>query len=373
MRRLVLFLLAAVCLLAFKAAFSAPAEAWKVGFAKAKITPPAPMYLAGYGNRSAPAQGTLHDLWVKVVALEAADGHRAVVITTDVCGFSQKTYETICAELAKQCGLGRSQVMLTYSHTHTGPALDECLQDYCAWNDSERERIRCYTRWLENTIVQQAAAALARTQPSTLWVGQGTADFAVNRRNNKEADVPALRAGGQALKGPVDHSVPVLVIKSLEGRLQGVLFGYACHTTTLGFLQWSGDYAGFAMLNLERRHPGAQAMFFQGCGADQNPIPRHTVELCQQYGDKLAGAVDQTLAGRMQPVKPILRTAFEFVRLDFEKTMTAEDLRRYAAQGGLYGRWAERMLKRLEAGEVFPSSYPYAIAVWRFGLSLIHI
>lgn len=348
-------------------AMSAEPATWKVGLARAKITPEPPMYLAGYGNRSAPAEGTLHDIWIKVLALEAADGHRAVVITSDVCGFSKKSYETLCAGLEKRCALKRSDVMLTYSHTHTGPALDECLQDYCDWNEAERERIRQYTRWLEQTIIEKVAAAFGQMHPATLWLAQGAADFAVNRRNNAEAEVPAIRARGEALKGPVDHSVPVLAIKSPDGRLENVLFGYACHTTTLGILQWSGDYAGFAMIKLERSHPGLQAMFFQACGADQNPIPRRTVELCQRYGDKLAAAVEQALAGPMKPVAPTLNTASTLVDLAFERTMTAEDLRAYVAKGGLYGRWAKRMLERLEAGEVFPKSYPYTVQVWRLG------
>jgi len=54
-------------------------------------------------------------------------GHRAVVVTADVCGFSKLSYEAIFAEIQKRCGLERSQFMLTCSHTHTGPALRECL------------------------------------------------------------------------------------------------------------------------------------------------------------------------------------------------------------------------------------------------------
>jgi hypothetical protein len=342
-------------------------SAWKIGLAKAKITPDSPMYLAGYGSRNQAAEGTLHDIWVKALALEDAKGNRSVVITSDVCGVSRKTYETVCEELKKRCGLERSQVLLTYSHTHTGPALDECLQDYCDWDENAWARIRDYTRWFEKTMVDTAASALAQMTPATLWLGEGKTDFAVNRRNNVEAEVPAIRERGEALKGPVDHSVPVLVAKNPDGRLLAVLFGYACHTTTLSTLEWSGDYAGFAMLGLEKKHPEAQAMFFQGCGADQNPLPRRTVALCQKYGDMLADAVESTLDKPLTPVSPSLRTAFLFVDLPFERTMTAEDFREYAKKDGTYARWAQRMLKRLEAGETFPTSYPYAVQVWKLG------
>jgi hypothetical protein len=342
-------------------------KTWKVGAARAKITPEPPMYLAGYGGREKAAEVAIHDIWVKVLALEDADGHRAVVITSDVCGVSKRTYETVCAELKKRCALERSDILLNYSHTHTGPALDECLQDYCGWDDAARTRIRQYTRWLEKTIVEQAVSALAQMAPATLWMGEGRTDFAVNRRNNKEVEVPAIRERGEPLRGPVDHSVPVLAAKAPDGRLRIVLFGYACHTTTLAISRWSGDYAGFAMIDLEKKHPDVQAMFFQGCGADQNPLPRRTIELCQKYGDMLAAAVERVCGKAMTPIAPSLRTAFEFVDLPFERTMTADDLKRYGSQSEVYGRWAQRMLKRLEAGETFPKSFPYAVQVWRLG------
>jgi neutral ceramidase len=340
---------------------------WKVGAAAAKITPQPPMYLAGYGDRDKPAEGALHDLWVKALALEDAHGHCGVVIACDVCGVSRRSYETICAELKKRCSLERSQILLNCSHTHTGPALEDCLPDYCDWDQAARTRIREYTRWLEKTIVDTAATALAQRSPATLGTTAGTTDFAVNRRNNKEAEVPAIRARGELLKGPVDHSVPVLAVQWPDGKLRTVLFGYACHSTTLNTLQWSGDYAGFAMLDLQKTHPDVQTMFVQGCGADQNPLPRRTVELCRKYGHMLATAVDEALHKPSRPVAPSLRTAFEFVDLPFERTMTVDDLKGYVRGGGFYGRWAQRMLKKLEAGETFPTSFPYAVEVWKLG------
>ena len=121
--RLVLLTLASLFGLGLSTtAARADAPTWKAGVASAKITPEAPMYLAGFGGRSGAAEGTLHDIWAKTLALEAANGARAAVITTDVCGVSRASYLRICAQLRKRCGLEQSQVLLTYSHTHTGPA-----------------------------------------------------------------------------------------------------------------------------------------------------------------------------------------------------------------------------------------------------------
>ena len=110
-----------------------------------------------------------------------------------------------------------------------------------------------------------------------------------------------LLARGLTLKGPVDHDVPVLAVRSPGGRLLAVVFGYACHCTTLSAYRWSGDYAGFAQIALQESHPGALAMFYAGCGADQNPLPRREVALCRRYGHMLAAAVEEALRTPMRP------------------------------------------------------------------------
>ena len=99
-----------------------------------------------------------------------------------------------------------------------------------------------------------------------------------------------------------------------------MLFGYACHPTTLSWNTWCGDYPGFAQVNLEANHPGAAAMFFNACGADQNPIPRRKVELCERYGKMLSDAVEEVLSRPMQRLSGGLRSAFEFVDLPYEET-----------------------------------------------------
>ena len=64
----------------------------------------------------------------------------------------------------------------------------------------------------------------------------------------------------------------------------GLVFGYACHATTLSFDKWCADYPGYACESLEKSNPGAVCAFMAGCGADQNPLPRRTVALAKTYG-----------------------------------------------------------------------------------------
>ncbi len=56
-------------------------------------------------------------------------------------------------------------------------------------------------------------------------------------------------------------------------KLRAVLFGYACHATTLGFYNWCADYPGFAMMDLEAAHPGTVALFWAGWRSGPEPAP----------------------------------------------------------------------------------------------------
>jgi hypothetical protein len=172
---------------------------------------------------------------------------------------------------------------------------------------------------------------------------------------------------GEQPKGPSDHTVSVLAVRTLQGGLRAAVFGYSCHATALSLYQWSGDYPGFTQLALEREHPRLQAMFYQGCGGDQNPLPRGTVELCQKYGEQLATSVSRALAAPMRPIAPRLATAMEFVELKFKPLPAKGELETIAHGNNYRARWAKRMLALQETQQPLPTSYPYPIQAWKLG------
>ena len=307
---------------------------WEVGIGRRVITPQTPVWLAGYGTKRAP-EGKIHDIWVKVLALRTPDGSRAVMATTDHMGMSKTIYESLYAEVHRRFGRDRSEFMLTFSHNHCGPCLRDDLVDYYPSDEEQRRLVDEYSDWMEQQVVEAVGEALANWQPARLLKGEGLCTFAVNRRDNTEAEVAQLLAEGRPLKGVVDHSVPVLAVRGEGGRLLAVVFGYACHPTTLSFNMWCGDYPGFAQINLEASRPGTAAMFFNACGGDQNPIPRRKLELAERYGRMLSDAVEDVLAGQMQPVS--------------------------------------RMLKMIDEGVEFPTSYPYPVQAWQIGDELLLI
>ncbi|MBT5845276.1 MAG: hypothetical protein HOH86_01615 [Verrucomicrobiales bacterium] len=342
------------------------AASWKAGTAKADITPKKPIWMAGYGGRTKPSEGTLHPLWAKALALEDAKGNRAVIISTDTLGMTASIYANLKARLAKEHKLQPEQIMLNASHTHTGPVLRGGLYDIYPLNAAHIKRIEEYSARLENEIVRITGQALKNLEPVTLKHGIGITRFGVNRRENKPySDVPKLIAA-QTLKGPIDHDVPVLAVyKGLE--LKAVVFGYACHSTTLGIQKFSGDYSGFTQIALEKSHPGALALFSAGCGADINPLPRRVVHLAERYGLMLAAAVEETLLQKMQPLEPKLTTRIKTIPLEYGALPEPAALAAAAKNQTNYrGRWATRMLK-LQADDDVPKTYPYPIQCWRVG------
>jgi hypothetical protein len=348
---------------------AAAEPSWKVGTAKAVITPKQAIWMAGYGSRTRPADGTLHDLYVRALALEDGRGHRGLVIAADLVGVPRSVSEDVCGEIERRFGIPRARIMLNTSHTHCGPVLSGALTDIYPLDDAQQRLIQSYTAGLAATFVRTAGEALSNMSPATLWAGQGSADFAVNRRNNREPDVPTLREQG-ALRGPTDHAVPVLAARSADGKLLAVAFGYACHNTTLDIQKWNGDYAGFAQSNLEQAHAGALALFHMGCGADQNPLPRRTIELGRQYGRGMTEAVEAVLKRPMKKLSPILEARYERIPLDLGPAPTRQELTGLAKRpDGYVARWATRLLAELDGGRAFQRSYPYPIQVWRLGAS----
>src|SRR5205823_5512369 len=116
---------------------------------------------------------------------------------------------------------------------------------------------------LQDQAVAAAGEALKKMSPARLSFARGQASFAANRRVFRRTGVNF----GVNPDGPVDLEVPVLRVDDSDGKVRAIVFGYACHGTTLGgdYYRIDGDWAGYAQEYLERAHPGATAHFLIGC------------------------------------------------------------------------------------------------------------
>src|SRR5262245_40248027 len=220
----------AVFLLSVCAAAAAPQEAsssWKIGVARVSITPEQPIWMAGYDAREKPFEAVETDIYAKALALEDGGGHRAVLVTADVVGFSAPVAAAVCAAITERTGLERRQILLNASHNHAGPLLSVEPKPRPKMTDAEAAATVSYTRALAGKIAGIAANALAHLEPARLSWGTGIVHFPMNRRE----PTPGGIILGVNPRGPVDRSVPVLRVDGAGGRPRAVLFGAACHNT----------------------------------------------------------------------------------------------------------------------------------------------
>ncbi len=342
----------------------------RAGAGRADITPDGPIWMSGYAARTHPSEGSLGRLWARALAIESAPGRRIVIVSTDVVGIPRSIADHVAARAEKEFGLKRSQFLLNASHTHTGPVIWPNLINLTVFPPLEQKKLLVYAGKFADDIVSAIAAAIADLSPATVEYAVGSADFAVNRRLATPTGVKI----GVNPNGPIDHTVPILKITDSAGKIRAVLFGYACHNTTLTAETYrlSGDYAGFAAAELERRHPGATALFLMLCGADQNPNPRGTVELGEKYGASLAGEVDRVIAAGMKPLAGPVRTAFRLTRLQLAPRSRSDLQAELKAAVPAQVRRAQMMLKALDEGRrIDRIEYPVQAVRFGSGLTLV--
>jgi poly(3-hydroxybutyrate) depolymerase len=351
------------------------ASSYKAGIAVKVITPPEGLWMAGYAGRKKPADGKIHDLKVKALALEDGKGANLVLLTSDLLGLPRQVADEIAEEVMKKSDLRREQIMLTSSHTHTGPVLHSSLNDMYDLPPEQPKLIAAYTEQLKPAIVQTILAALKDLKPARLSIGVGKAGFVMNRRQTTDKGVVL----GVNPKGPVDPEVPVLRVETPDGQLKAVVFGYACHNTTLDFTKWCGDYAGFAQAMIETSHPGAVAMFWIGCGGDANPQPRGKLEMAEAHGRELADAVEAVLKGDLKSLQGRFSAQYEKIALPLDDQGNKEQLaarldKELTSKDHAIKTRAARLKKMLDTDGQIPDNYAhYPIQLWRIGDNLLWI
>jgi neutral ceramidase len=343
---------------------------WRVGLAETKITPTQPLFLAGYASRNKPMEGVHDDLYAKALVLEDAAGTRGLILTTDLIGLPAEIATPVRERIARQTGIPATSILINSSHTHTGPALSLDPTPREGRGPADAERTVAYTRGLMDQLVSLAEQASRQLAPAKLSWGVGVVQFVMNRRQFTPDRGVIL---GVNPRGLADRSVPVLRIDGEDGRLRAVLFGCACHGTTLGPQDYlvSGDYAGHAQRLIQQQHPGATALFLLGCAGDANPYPRGSYALAEQHGRELATEVQRVLSQPLAPVSGPLRIAFGEVTLPLAAPPPKEELEKLAAgRGGTMPWVAQQMLERLSRGQTLPTSYTAPLAVWQLGSDL---
>jgi neutral ceramidase len=340
---------------------SLQAAGWKAGVARVDTTPTTPVRMAGYASRTSPSEGVAHPLAAKALALVDAPGHKIVIVTCDIIAFRRSFTNRVAERVRTEYGLPREDFVLFASHNHAGPALVEPAGP-AGGQQSPRagfENNALYTRDLEDKIVALIGHALEKMEPVSLSYGVGRCHFALNRR---EPAANGIKLGKNPT-GPTDESVPILQVQNASGKPLAIIFGYACHNTTLrpDMMKIAADFAGYAQDRIEAEYPGALALFVTGCAGDADPHPFGTLELARRHGDELGEAVKLVLdhpTWLMNLTGP-LRTAFTETAIRFGgPTDRASYEKRLNDPNQGRRRHAQRMIEAIDQGRPIRALYP---------------
>jgi putative membrane-bound dehydrogenase-like protein len=333
-------------------------DLYNVGVAKIDITPSYPVRLSGFGFRRTESEGVTQRIWAKALAID--DGTPAVVVTVDNLGIPARMVEEVAARLAKKAQLPRNRLAVTATHTHTAPMLTGVAPTLFGMPipKEHQDHIDRYTAELTDKLEKVALAALEDRKPARLRWGMGKVDFAVNRRTKG---------------GPVDHDLPILIVRDLKGKVRAIYFSYACHCVTLSNNKISGDWAGYAQELIQDDFPGAVALASVGCGADSNPssgVTGDKAEIASRQGAEIAGEVKRLAGGHLTPVSGKIAATLHRFKLPLAEPPSREQWEAKAKRTDAIGYHARVNLARLDRKETLKTKVDYSVQTWQFGDSL---
>jgi hypothetical protein len=329
-----------------------------VSTGKVDITPAVGSYLAGYGTRVGPRIS----VGVGALPLHARctvfwdDGWPNVLVSVDVLGIGEAMNRQIRSRLS---GLVPSQdLILTATHTHSGPVLPQRLHPQIAYDISETAPVDAYGRWLTDAIVALVKETLAGPRtPCTLDYQVADENLGYNRDG-----LPY-----------VERDVPILVARSGSGAPIAVLFGWGCHPVTVPDSVFDPDYPGEAVSWIEDT-TGAFAQFVLGAAGDQDPVRGATTA---QIGEDLGKTVISAVATPGRPIQGPLKTAYSRANLPLDITDEPANLQAVRdayeerattnRQGHepWFARHAIHMMRQIDT-RTFATVVPLPVQVWSF-------
>jgi neutral ceramidase len=362
-------------------------EDMQFAVAKTPITPSYPVFLAGYGGRSAKCEGVVDDLYAKAALLQDEEGQSLLILTLDALGGDRSFMTGIRKALQDAFELKAEQVLVNFSHTHCSVFLTgeqpsgrrggySLGQDRWPEQDSDvdyTEDIKFY-KWVRDSIVELVRGCYNRLQEGSLRIGKGESQAGINRRLRTPEGLMMMPNP----VGDIDRDLFALQLTDRSGAIRGILFSCACHPTSVSGNRISAEFVGAACTQLEEQHPDSVVLFLQGCAGDIKPtatvngvrFKTLSVEEMREAGGKLASEVSAVLAaiGPEAEAEANWKFGLTDVRL-FTERWGSEELEQIIAdetKTDYRKRAAGRTLKALQEGRV-KRDVPHAIQVWSFG------
>mgnify|MGYP001178153182 CR=1 FL=1 len=238
------------------------------GMSELEITPPLGSTIPGYFT-DRKSTGIMDPLFVKAGVVESDERAFAFVVL-DVLLITSDLTEKIRRREAKLSPILPEHVMVSATHTHTGPPVS---------TTTFYQADEAYKEWLVKKAADAIVLAYEKREEAQIGYGIGhEGEIAFHRRyfmkdgtlqtnpgiGNPNVDRPA---------GPIDPQVSVIRIDNKDGKPLGVVTNYALHTDTVGGTLYSGDFPGELSAVIKKvLGPEAVSMFMMGASGNINHI-----------------------------------------------------------------------------------------------------
>jgi hypothetical protein len=331
---------ALLCVISLLLIARARAAELRVGAAAVDITPPKGIAMAGY-YATRLAEGTHDPLHAKAIVFEQ-DGEKVALVALDLVTIARSSVEEARQIIARSTGVRPDAVMISATHSHTGPLLSAGSVRNSAYG-GDMEIAKIYTTSLATKIAEAVKLAEAALAPARVSVAVGREEsLPFNRRFFMKDGTVGWNAGKlnpNIIKpaGPVDPAVPVVYVENSAGKPIATYVNFAMHLDTVGGMQFSSDYA-FTLATLLSRVKSDEmlTMFTIGCAGDINHVntsikdPQKGHGEAARIGTVLAAEVLKTYT-RLTPIESSRpRVRHEIVKLPLP-TLAPDDVEKARA------------------------------------------
>lgn len=230
----------------------------KAGTALADITPPKGLELAGYPHYARENEGAHDPLYAACMYLNNGKEEIAMV-TLDLLFFSKKHVAEVRRRVEAAGGISGSHIMISCSHTHSGPwaagRLD--IESLEAGKEQPKEYVESLIAKITAIILESKAKAFEAAFAAGVAICGAESGVGGNRR------IPG---------GPHDPLVSVMAVRDMAGTVRGIFVNYTLHPTFIH--EWSvlctADYPGYLRMQLNELEKDAVVGFAQGASGNQS-------------------------------------------------------------------------------------------------------
>lgn len=280
----------------------------RAGAAVVDLTPRGSVFLFGYPHVERMSAGVHDPLECAALYLQAGmDG--ALFLANDLIFFTRDFAAEVRRRIAGATGVPIEAIMLTATHTHSGPVMIDSLSN--AADSVVPKPDSLYLTWVADRMVEAAIAAVSSAVRAELALTVVRAhDVGCNRHD------PA---------GPADPEVPVLLARSVPDRRPiGCMMIYGMHPTVLheDSRLISADFPHYVRQWLRARvlTESCPVIYHLGAAGDQSPrhITRaNTFAEAERIGTNLARGIEAAL-GELGSFRPVEMVAARRVMLELE-------------------------------------------------------